>query len=204
MLLIGFSKKDGEAVAAWMEQMEAGFAVSHCTEDMLNGTVFDALRQGDADTFRVEGHTVIAEPLPRLVILSGVSGEETIAIAEHWEMFTGVLINVSCICHMFLLYASLTTYQVKARTYWCCRHITADDGNSCGKSVAKIFAGCNQGHCKICLHQVKEQIVTQILQTCSLFILSYYCKIISNMSNYSISISAAVTAGAIPMQTQLA
>ncbi|BDA49671.1 hypothetical protein COCOBI_14-2910 [Coccomyxa sp. Obi] len=89
MLLIGFSKKDGEAVAAWMQQMEAGFAVSYCTKDMLKGTVLDALSQGDATTFRIESHTVIAEPLPRLVILSGMSGEETIAIAEHWEMFTG-------------------------------------------------------------------------------------------------------------------
>ncbi|CAL8464444.1 g3979 [Coccomyxa elongata] len=89
MLLIGFSKKDGEAVATWMQQMEAGFAVSHCTEDMLKGTVLDALSEGDANEFRIESHTVIAEPLPRLVILSGMSGEETIAIAEHWEMFTG-------------------------------------------------------------------------------------------------------------------
>ena len=92
MLLIGFSRKDGEAVATWMQQMEAEFAVSYCTEDMLKGTVLDAVSQADAKTFRIESHTVIAEPLPRLVILSGMSGEETIAIAEHWEMFTGVLI----------------------------------------------------------------------------------------------------------------
>ncbi len=89
MLLVGFSKADGDTVAAWMQQMEPEFSVSHCTRDMLKGTVQEAVCQGDLDRLRVEGHTVVEEPLPRLVILSGMSGEETIAIAEHWEMFTG-------------------------------------------------------------------------------------------------------------------
>ena len=90
MLLVGFSKEDRDTVAAWMQQMEPGFAVSNCTPGMLKGTVLEAVCQGDSNTFRVEGYTMVDEPLPRLVLLSGMSGEETIAIAEHWEVFTGV------------------------------------------------------------------------------------------------------------------
>jgi hypothetical protein len=90
MLLVGFSREAGDTVAAWMQQMEPGFPVSNCTPCMLKGTVLEAVCQGGSDTFRVEGYMAFDEPLPRLVLLSGMSGEETIAIAEHWEVFTGV------------------------------------------------------------------------------------------------------------------
>lgn len=88
-LLVGFSKEDGDAVSAWLQQMEPGFLLSHCTPDMLKGTVQDAVYGEDKATFRMEAYTMVDEPLPRLVLLSGMTGEEAIALAEHWDMFTG-------------------------------------------------------------------------------------------------------------------
>lgn len=105
-MLVGFSPADGAAVEAWMQQMEPGFAVSYCTERLLDGTVQQAMSGAADATFRKEPHEAVDEPLPRLVLLSGVSGEESVAIAEHWERFTGDNIDVlavlrvlnACIC----------------------------------------------------------------------------------------------------------
>ena len=89
MLLIGFSEEYGEIVKKWMEQMEPGFPVSHCTAVMLDGTVQQAVGGSLLQDFRREQHEHVDEVLPRLVLLSGMSGEEAVAIAQHWEEFTG-------------------------------------------------------------------------------------------------------------------
>lgn len=42
--LVGFTRKDGEDVAAWFHRVEPGFPVSHCSEaELLNGTLGAAL-----------------------------------------------------------------------------------------------------------------------------------------------------------------
>ena len=90
MLLVGFSKEHGDAASRWLQQMEPGFLISYCTADILAGTVQQAVMKGcDSLQFRQEEHEQVNEVLPRLVLLSGMSGEEAIAIAEHWERFTG-------------------------------------------------------------------------------------------------------------------
>ena len=91
MLLVGFSKEHGTAASKWLQEMEPGFRVSYCTADVLAGTVQQAVMKGcDILQFRQEEHAPMDEVLPRLVLLSGMSGEEAIAIAEHWEDFTGM------------------------------------------------------------------------------------------------------------------
>ena len=89
MLLIGFSKADGTAVEAWMLQMEPTFIVSHCTAAMLDATLDEAVSDRSSGGFWREPHARVDEVLPRLVLLSGMTGEESVAIAEHWERFTG-------------------------------------------------------------------------------------------------------------------
>ena len=42
--LVGFTRKDGEDVAAWFHRVEPGFPVSHCSEaELLDGTLGAAL-----------------------------------------------------------------------------------------------------------------------------------------------------------------
>lgn len=90
VLLIGFTKDQGEAATAWLHKMEPNFPVSYCTLNLLRLKVRDALLLGeDSPQLRVEAYEPVQEVLPRLALLSGVSGEEAIAIAEHWEEFTG-------------------------------------------------------------------------------------------------------------------
>lgn len=89
MLLVGFTSADGAAVEAWLQQMEPEFVVSHCTAPLLDATVEQAVSSDASGQFRREPHAAVQEPLPRLVLLSGMTGEESVAIAEHWEHFTG-------------------------------------------------------------------------------------------------------------------
>ena len=100
MLLVGFSKEHGNAASGWLQQMEPGFLVSYCTADVLAGTVQQAVMQKcDILRFRQEEHDYVDEVLPRMVLLSGMSGEEAIAIAEHWEDFTGMIILFQIVRH---------------------------------------------------------------------------------------------------------
>ena len=86
MLLVGFSKEHGDAARQWMQQMEPDFQVFHCTAAALDGTVGQAVAGTGLEQNGVEeSHEV----LPRLVLLSGMSGEEAVAVAEHWEEYTG-------------------------------------------------------------------------------------------------------------------
>ena len=101
MLLVGFSKEHGNAASGWLQQMEPGFLVSYCTADILAGTVQQAVMKGcDILQFRQEEHEPMDEVLPRLVLLSGMSGEEAIAIAEHWEHFTGIRALLQIVWHI--------------------------------------------------------------------------------------------------------
>ena len=86
MLLVGFSKEHGDAARQWMQQMEPEFRVSHCTAAALDGTVEQAVAGTGLEQDSAEA---VNEVLPRLVLLSGMSGEEAVAIAEHWEQYTG-------------------------------------------------------------------------------------------------------------------
>lgn len=90
MLLVGFSEEHGGAAKRWMQQMEPDFPVSHCTAAILEGTVQHAVTEAGTQQFRREEHEQINEILPRLILLSGMSGEEAVAIAQHWEEYTGV------------------------------------------------------------------------------------------------------------------
>ena len=105
MLLVGFSKEHGDAASRWLQQMEPGFLISYCTADILAGTVQQAVMTGcDSLQFRQEEHEQVDEVLPRLVLLSGMSGEEAIAIAEHWEQFTGTSNSITdCLAHALAL-----------------------------------------------------------------------------------------------------
>ena len=100
MLLVGFSREHGDAASGWLQQMEPGFLISYCTADILAGTVQQAVMKGcDSLQFRQEEHEQVDEILPRLVLLSGMSGEEAIAIAEHWEHFTGASTSSQILWH---------------------------------------------------------------------------------------------------------
>lgn len=88
MLLVGFSKEQGKAARRWMRQMEPDFPISHCTATILDGTVEQAV--ATLQHLRRDEHQQLDEVLPRLVLLSGMSGEEAVAIAEHWEEYTGL------------------------------------------------------------------------------------------------------------------
>ena len=89
LLLIGFSEADSTAVEGWMHRMEPTFVVSHCTAPMLDATLEEAVCDKSSGGFRRESFVRVDEVLPRLVLLSGMTGEESVAIAEHWEHFTG-------------------------------------------------------------------------------------------------------------------
>lgn len=47
VLLAGFSEGDAVAAAAWMQEMEPGFRVSHSTDDMMNELLATALYDSD-------------------------------------------------------------------------------------------------------------------------------------------------------------
>lgn len=47
LLLAGFNQEDAEAAAAWMEEMEPGFRVSHATDGMMNDTLAEVLYDPD-------------------------------------------------------------------------------------------------------------------------------------------------------------
>ena len=89
MLLVGFSKEHGDAARQWMQQMEPEFPVSHCTAATLDRTVEHAVAGAGVEQTGAEEHQYVNEVMPRLVLLSGMSGEEAVAIAEHWEEYTG-------------------------------------------------------------------------------------------------------------------
>ena len=89
MLLVGFSKEQGDAAEGWMHQMEPELLISHCTAATLDGTVEQAVTGAGMEQTSAEEHQHGNEVMPRLVLLSGMSGEEAIAIAEHWEEYTG-------------------------------------------------------------------------------------------------------------------
>ena len=89
MLLMGFSKEHGDAARQWMQQMEPGFRVLHCTAAALDGTVEEAVAGTGLEQNGAEEHQQVNDVLPRLVLLSGMSGEEAVAIAENWEEYTG-------------------------------------------------------------------------------------------------------------------
>jgi hypothetical protein len=90
ILLVGFDHGQGEAARAWLNKMEADFPVSYCAPHLLDNTVRNAVcNPQDITKFRNEAYQDIKEVMPKLALLSGVSEEEAIAIAEHWEEFTG-------------------------------------------------------------------------------------------------------------------
>ena len=45
-LLVGFTRRDGDAVAGFFRTVEPGFTVSHCPRGALEGTLADALYGG--------------------------------------------------------------------------------------------------------------------------------------------------------------
>ncbi len=46
IFLVGFTRKDGDDVAAWFHTVEPGFPVSHCAEELMEGTLGEALYNG--------------------------------------------------------------------------------------------------------------------------------------------------------------
>ena len=89
---MGLEPADAASAAAWFEQMEPGFAVAHCRGDWLAGPTRHAVFGGDGSgsSFRVAPFEAVpSEKLPRLVLLSGMTTQEVVAVAEHWLMFTG-------------------------------------------------------------------------------------------------------------------
>ena len=86
---MGFSKEQGDAARRWLHQMEPDLLVSHCTAATLAGTVEQAVAGAGMEHTSADEHQHCSEVMPRLVLLSGMSGEEAVAIAEHWEEYTG-------------------------------------------------------------------------------------------------------------------
>ena len=75
MLLVGFSKEQGDAAEGWMHQMEPELLISHCTAATLDGTVEQAVTGAGKGQTSAEEHQHGNEVMPRLVLLSGTSGE---------------------------------------------------------------------------------------------------------------------------------
>ena len=142
MLLVGFAPADSAAVEAWMQQMEPGFAVSHCTGHLLDGTVQQAISGAADGQLRRVAHAAVAEPLPRLVLLSGMSGEESVAVAEHWERFSGGC-NL-CAGGVEILHAC--AYLEKPHA--CISHATgaAMQARNC-RSLPQSWRGCGSDSC---------------------------------------------------------
>ena len=146
MLLVGFSEADGAAVEGWMLQMEPSLIVSYCTAGLLNATLEDAVSSGVSGKFRRECYERVDEVLPRLVLLSGMTGEESVAIAEHWELFTGgaqtpaahsrpqLLLTCS------LLHCSSNTSHDVLCMCCVCRHTAANPCHDCTEAMAPASA----------------------------------------------------------------
>ena len=144
-----------------MRQMEPSFIVSYCTADMLDATLEEAVCDAAVGVFRREPHERVDEVLPRLVLLSGMTGEESVAIAEHWEHFTGgaqpLVVHSTAQHPQQLLSAgaasTLPTHDM-AVTRMLCRHMPANPGDHCTKALAPASATGSTRYCQVIRQQV--------------------------------------------------
>ncbi|KAL6641415.1 hypothetical protein ACP70R_019596 [Stipagrostis hirtigluma subsp. patula] len=73
LLLIGFEKGETDKIQAFLKELEGEFLkVIHCTEEMTNKTLWDAMHTEQPNLEAIK----IAESFPRICIFSGLTGEE--------------------------------------------------------------------------------------------------------------------------------
>jgi len=79
LLLFGFVKDETSKVLQLLKDLDGEFLkVIHCTEDMLSLTVWDAMHTQQPNLEAVE----VAKSMPRMCILSGLSGEEMLMFID--------------------------------------------------------------------------------------------------------------------------
>ncbi|XP_042378279.1 uncharacterized protein LOC121971198 [Zingiber officinale] len=79
LLLVGFEVDEKEKIQMFLKELDGDFLkVIYCTEDMIEKTVSDAMHTEQVHLDDVK----IAKSLPRLCILSGLSGEEMIMFID--------------------------------------------------------------------------------------------------------------------------
>ncbi|XP_015697210.1 uncharacterized protein LOC102708285 [Oryza brachyantha] len=73
LLLIGFEEGETDKVQEFLKELDGEFLkVIHCTEEMTNQTLWDAMHTEQPSVEAVK----IAESIPRICIFSGLTGEE--------------------------------------------------------------------------------------------------------------------------------
>ncbi|XP_020248384.1 uncharacterized protein LOC109825886 isoform X2 [Asparagus officinalis] len=73
LLLMGFEADESDKIQKFLKELDGEFLkVIHCTEDTLNKSIWDAMNTEQPNLEAVK----IAESLPRICFLSGLSGEE--------------------------------------------------------------------------------------------------------------------------------
>lgn len=85
LLLVGFSEEDTQRVRQWFATMEAGFPVSSCTDQLLGGTLKEAVTNLDGSFRCIQGWEKPQEKVPRAAFFSGMSNNETMGLAQYWE-----------------------------------------------------------------------------------------------------------------------
>ncbi|CAL9161937.1 unnamed protein product, partial [Musa hybrid cultivar] len=79
LLLMGFEEDEMEKIQMLLKELDGEFLkVIYCTEDMIKQTVWHAMHTEQINLVDVK----IAKSLPRLCILSGLSGEEMIMFID--------------------------------------------------------------------------------------------------------------------------
>eukprot|EP00892_Ulva_mutabilis_P009661 jgi/Ulvmu1/7067/UM033_0127.1 len=89
VLLAGFSEQDAKAAAEWMREMEPDFRINHVTDDMMGELLSTALYDPNNQEMRVESWQQTTTLMPRICLMSGLSGAEQIAVANVWDKYAG-------------------------------------------------------------------------------------------------------------------
>ncbi|XP_042476099.1 uncharacterized protein LOC122057846 isoform X3 [Macadamia integrifolia] len=89
LLLLGFNVEETHKIRKLLKELDGEFLkVIHCTEDMISLPLWEAMHTQQSNLEEIE----IAKSLPRICILSGLSGEETMmfidAFPESGEHFS--------------------------------------------------------------------------------------------------------------------
>ena len=85
-MLVGFSAQDAETVRAWFDGIEHGLNVACCREDHLSRSMDDIFSAPHGLLQHHHQWQEQIEPVPRAVILSGMSQREMLGIAEFWSL----------------------------------------------------------------------------------------------------------------------
>ncbi|XP_021844692.1 uncharacterized protein [Spinacia oleracea] len=82
LLLVGFKMEEAEKIQQLLKDLEGEFLqVYYCTEDMIDRSLWDAVNSTQQDL----GKLKIANSVPRICFLSGLSGEEMMMFIDAFE-----------------------------------------------------------------------------------------------------------------------